>query len=44
MGDKFGLTIRAVEMDNPIAAVDVDKPADLELAERILAERTLENR
>ncbi len=44
MGDKFGLSIRAVEMDDPIAAVDIDKPADLELAERILAERTLENR
>lgn len=37
MGHKLGLTIRAVEMANPLAAVDVDKPADLELVEAILA-------
>lgn len=36
MGRKLGLTIHAVEMADPIAAVDVDKPADLELAEAIL--------
>jgi GTP:adenosylcobinamide-phosphate guanylyltransferase len=36
MGTKLGLTLRAVEMADPIAAVDVDKPADLELAEAIL--------
>ncbi len=44
VSDKLGLTIRAVEMDDPLAAVDVDKPADLLLAERILAERNLEER
>jgi GTP:adenosylcobinamide-phosphate guanylyltransferase len=37
MGRKLGLTIRAVEMANPLAAVDVDKPADLELVESIIA-------
>ncbi len=37
MGDKLGLTIRAVEMTDPLAAVDVDKPADLVLVEAILA-------
>jgi GTP:adenosylcobinamide-phosphate guanylyltransferase len=36
-GDKLNLTIRAVEMTNPLAAVDVDKPADLVLVEAILA-------
>lgn len=39
MSEKLGLTIRAVEMNDPIAAVDVDKPADLLLAERILEDR-----
>lgn len=39
MGRRLGLTIRAVEMADPIAAVDVDKPADLALAERLLKER-----
>ena len=37
MGGKLGMTIRAVEMANPLAAVDVDKPADLILVEAILA-------
>ncbi len=37
MGRKLGLTLRAVEMANPLAAVDVDKPADLALVEAILA-------
>jgi len=36
---KLGLTVRAVEMTDPIAAVDVDKPTDLALAERLLKER-----
>jgi GTP:adenosylcobinamide-phosphate guanylyltransferase len=36
---RIGLVIRAVEPANPLAAVDVDKPADLELVERILAQR-----
>jgi GTP:adenosylcobinamide-phosphate guanylyltransferase len=37
MGRKLGLTLRAVQMSNPLAAVDVDKPADLILVEAILA-------
>ncbi len=36
MGRKLGLTLRAIGMTDPIAAVDVDKPADLALAEAIL--------
>lgn len=36
MGRRLGLTMRAVEMHNPLAAVDVDKPADLTLVEAIL--------
>ena len=37
MGKKLGLGLRAVHMTNPLAAVDVDKPADLELVEAIIA-------
>ena len=37
MGRKLGLTLRAVQMTNPLAAVDVDKPADLVLVEAIIA-------
>lgn len=36
VGAKLGLTIRAVEMGNPLAAVDVDKPADHDLVTAIL--------
>lgn len=36
---KAGGTIKAVELPVAEAAIDVDKPADLELAERILAAR-----
>ena len=36
MERRLGLTIRAVEMADPLAAVDVDKPADLTLVEAIL--------
>jgi GTP:adenosylcobinamide-phosphate guanylyltransferase len=36
IGRKLGLTIRAVEMSNPLAAIDVDKPADHELVTAIL--------
>jgi GTP:adenosylcobinamide-phosphate guanylyltransferase len=39
MGAKLGMTIRAVEMANPLAAVDVDKPTDLALVEAIRAGR-----
>jgi GTP:adenosylcobinamide-phosphate guanylyltransferase len=38
-GRKSGVALRAVRLPYPEAAIDVDKPADLELAERILAER-----
>jgi GTP:adenosylcobinamide-phosphate guanylyltransferase len=37
VGRKLGLTINAVRLSNPIAGVDVDKAADHELAEAILA-------
>jgi CTP:molybdopterin cytidylyltransferase MocA len=36
---KVGATVRAVELPFPEAAIDVDKPADLELAETILRQR-----
>ena len=36
VGKKLGLTIRAVEMDDPLASVDVDKQADHELVTAIL--------
>ncbi|WP_037499166.1 NTP transferase domain-containing protein [Sphingomonas jaspsi] len=39
VGRKLGLTIRAVEMANPLAAVDVDKPADHDLVTAILEGR-----
>jgi GTP:adenosylcobinamide-phosphate guanylyltransferase len=39
MGRKLGLDIRSVRLSNPLAGVDVDKPADHELAEAILAGR-----
>jgi GTP:adenosylcobinamide-phosphate guanylyltransferase len=39
IGRKLGITIRIVEMSNPIAAIDVDKPADHELVEGIIAGR-----
>lgn len=39
IGNKLGLTIRAVELANPLAAVDVDKPADLALVEAIIGGR-----
>ncbi|MEO7815082.1 MAG: NTP transferase domain-containing protein [Sphingomicrobium sp.] len=37
MGLRLGLSIRAIRLADPLAAVDVDKPADLELVEQILA-------
>ena len=39
IGRKLGLTLRAVVMSDPLACIDVDKPADLVLVERILKER-----
>lgn len=38
-GRKAGMRLKAVVLPFAEAAIDVDKPADLELAERILAER-----
>jgi CTP:molybdopterin cytidylyltransferase MocA len=40
LSQKAGATIRHVELPVAEAAVDVDKPADLELVERIFASRT----
>lgn len=39
MGKRLGLNLRAVELANPLAAVDVDKPADLALVEAIIGGR-----
>lgn len=39
IGRKLGVQIRPVVMADPLACVDVDKQADLDLAEAVLAER-----
>jgi GTP:adenosylcobinamide-phosphate guanylyltransferase len=39
MGPRLGLTLRAVRLDDPLAAVDVDKPQDHELVTAILERR-----
>lgn len=39
VGRKLGLTVRAVELADPLAAVDVDKPEDHELVTAILEGR-----
>lgn len=39
MGRRLHLNLRAVELADPLAAVDVDKPADLDLVEAIIAGR-----
>ena len=39
IGARLGLDIRPVVMSDPLACVDIDKQADLDLAERLLAER-----
>jgi GTP:adenosylcobinamide-phosphate guanylyltransferase len=39
MGRRLGLTLRAVRLDDPLAAVDVDKPQDHELVTAILERR-----
>ena len=39
IGRKLGLTVRAVELSDPLAAVDVDKPEDHELVTAILEGR-----
>lgn len=37
LGDRLGLALKAVELTDPLAGVDVDKPADHTLVEAILA-------
>jgi hypothetical protein len=39
MGRKLGLSLRAIRLDDPLAAVDVDKPQDHELVTAILERR-----
>lgn len=39
VGARLGVTIRAVTLDDPLAAVDVDKQADLDLATAVLEGR-----
>jgi hypothetical protein len=39
VGCKLGIAIRVVELSNPVAAIDVDKPEDHALVEAILAGR-----
>jgi len=38
-GAKLGVRIRAIALDDPLAAVDVDKSGDLELATAVLEGR-----
>jgi GTP:adenosylcobinamide-phosphate guanylyltransferase len=40
MGRRLGLTLRAIRLDDPLAAVDVDKPQDYELVSAILERRS----
>ena len=37
IGRKLGLSIRAITLSDPLAAVDIDKAEDLALAEQILS-------
>lgn len=39
LGRKLGISVRAVEMSDPLAAIDVDKPSDHVLVEQILQGR-----
>ena len=39
LGGRLGLNVKAVHLSNPLAGVDVDKPADHSLVEAILAGR-----
>lgn len=39
LGRKLGLSIKAVRLSNPVAGIDVDKPADHTLVEEIFAGR-----
>ncbi|MEQ7873771.1 NTP transferase domain-containing protein [Sphingomonas sp. ASV193] len=38
IGRRLGLSIRLVELADPLAAIDVDKPSDLALVRRLVAE------
>lgn len=38
-GSRLGVRIRAMALDDPLAAVDVDKPSDLELATAVIEGR-----
>ncbi len=40
IGRRFGLNVRVIEMSDPAACIDIDKPSDLELAETILDARS----
>lgn len=40
MGRRLGLTLRAVRLDDPLAAIDVDKPQDHDLVESIIRGRS----
>jgi GTP:adenosylcobinamide-phosphate guanylyltransferase len=40
MGRRLGLSLRAVRLDDPLAAVDVDKPQDYDLVTALLERRT----
>jgi GTP:adenosylcobinamide-phosphate guanylyltransferase len=39
LGRKLGISVKAVRLSNPVAGVDVDKPADRTLVEDVLAGR-----
>lgn len=39
VGRRLGLGLRAIALSDPLAAIDVDTPSDLDLVERILGER-----
>ncbi len=43
-GRRLGLAAKLVAMDDPVAAIDVDKPADHALADEILRQRQLAQR
>ena len=39
IGDKLGVKVEAVDLSDPLAAVDVDKLTDHDLVEKLLGER-----
>ena len=42
-GQRLGISVKLVAMSDPVAAIDVDKPADHDLASAIVAARALAN-